>query len=296
MCQNLKIMIKDRFGDCESFGYQYEFIPDKYSNFDISSYVCPKNSLNNGKNKINDDLNEPYDDSHCFINKNENNIKSNNELTAPISYHSVKNSDIKEQNKNINNVEINKEENDVIEKKKGRKAKDDNRKVEHTRDKPDNMMRKIKTYFMNFLNEYLNKSLKFTYRRFLKITTEVNENLKTDFNIDLMKMTIKEIYEKFPLNKRYNPGKNPNYILIKQIYENGDEKEALRILNSKYIDILDEFRNNYLKKFNMDLLKKLKIKELTEKDKKYFEKLNDLLFQYEEWFELKNQKKPRKSH
>ena len=109
-------------------------------------------------------------------------------------------------------------------------------------------------------------------------------------------LSIKEIYEKFPLNKRYNPGKNPNCILIKQIYENGDEKEALRILNSKYIDILDEFRNTYLKKFNMDLLKKLKIKEFNEKDKKYFEKLNDLLFQYEEWFELKNQKKPRKSH
>lgn len=289
-------MFGERFDDYESFGDQYESLSDEYSNIGISSQFYPENSFYNKKNKIDDDLNESCDDSHYFINKNENNIKSNNELTAPTSPDTMKNTDNKEQNKIINNVEINKEENDVIEKKKGRKAKDDNRKVEHTRDKPDNMMRKIKTYFMNFLNEYLNKSLKFTYRRFLKITTEVNENLKTDFNIDLMKMTIKEIYEKFPLNKRYNPGKNPNYILIKQIYENGDEKEALRILNSKYIDILDEFRNTYLKKFNMDLLKKLKIKELTENDKKYFEKLNDLLFQYEEWFELKNQKKPRKSH
>ena len=289
-------MFGERFDDYEPFGDQYESLSDEYSNIGISSQFYPENSFYNNKNKMDDDLNESCDDSHYFINKNENNIKSNNELTAPTSPDTMKNTDNKEQNKIINNVEINKEENDVIEKKKGRKAKDDNRKVEHTRDKPDNMMRKIKTYFMNFLNEYLNKSLKFTYRRFLKITTEVNENLKTDFNIDLMKMTIKEIYEKFPLNKRYNPGKNPNYILIKQIYENGDEKEALRILNSKYIDILDEFRNTYLKKFNMDLLKKLKIKELTENDKKYFEKLNDLLFQYEEWFELKNQKKPRKSH
>ena len=289
-------MFGERFDDYEPFGDQYESLSDEYSNIGISSQFYPENSFYNTKNKMDDDLNESCDDSHYFINKNENNIKSNNELTAPTSPDTMKNTDNKEQNKIINNVEINKEENDVIEKKKGRKAKDDNRKVEHTRDKPDNMMRKIKTYFMNFLNEYLNKSLKFTYRRFLKITTEVNENLKTDFNIDLMKMTIKEIYEKFPLNKRYNPGKNPNYILIKQIYENGDEKEALRILNSKYIDILDEFRNNYLKKFNMDLIKKLKTKELSENDKQYFEKLNDLLFRYEEWFELKNQKKPRKSH
>ena len=94
-------MFGERFDDYEPFGDQYESLSDEYSNIGISSQFYPENSFYNTKNKMDDDLNESCDDSHYFINKNENNIKSNNELTAPTSPDTMKNTDNKEQNKII---------------------------------------------------------------------------------------------------------------------------------------------------------------------------------------------------
>lgn len=285
-------MFNNEYNDFYSFEYDYD-PPEDHPNND----KFPFYSENPDNNEFNSELNDLNDDSHYFNINSEKDNKQNSEITAPTSPNTQKIQDNKEENNKIidntnkknkvENIIDNKDNDELITKKKGRRANNDNRAVLHTKYKQDNMMRKIKTHFMSYLIELLNKSLQFTYRSFKKITTKVHENLNIDFNIELMNMTIKQIYEKYPLNKRYNQTKkgNPNYLLIQQIFENDKEKKTIRILNSKYIEILDEFRTNYLKKFNEDLK--------SENDEKYIEKINALLFQYEDWFETKKKKKPK---
>ena len=177
----------------------------------------------------------------------------------------------------------------------GRKRKNEKRKAYHTKYRSDNMMRKIKTYFMNFLYNYLNKSLTFTHKRFLKISKKINENLRKDFNILLMQMTIREIFEQYGINGRYNEykkQKNINQSLINEIYKKNEEIETIKILNSKYIDILRVLRTKYLEKFCSDLFEKeIKSGESKEDVEAYVNDLKDLLYNYEEWFEKKSRRK-----
>ena len=289
-------MDEDNSYDNEHLGFHDYFLEEFSNNCMISQFY--------GDNPDNNDFNcEPSDDDHLFKNNSENNNKHNSEITAPTSPYTDKNQDNKEKDikiindtNNINKVDINidnKDTEDLNKKKRGRRAVNDNRVVVHTKYKEDNMMRKIKTYFMKFLFVQLNKSLKFTYRKFKEIIKDVHVNLNVDFNIELMNMTIKQIIEKYPLNKRFNSSENeksPNYYLIQKIFEEDKEKETIRILNSKYIDIFDKFRTNNVNKFNEYLKIKLKKPVLTEEDKKYIKQTDDLLFQYEQWFELKKRK------
>lgn len=289
-------MDEDKSYDNEHLGFNDYFLDEFSNNCMISQFY--------GDNPDNNDFNcEPSDDDHLFKNNSENNNKHNSEITAPTSPDTDKNQDNKKKDikiindtNNINKVDINidnKDTDDLNKKKRGRRAVNDNRVVVHTKYKEDNMMRKIKTYFMKFLFVQLNKSLKFTYRKFKEIIKDVHVNLNVDFNIELMNMTIKQIIEKYPLNKRFNSSENeksPNYYLIQKIFEEDKEKETIRILNSKYIDIFDKFRTNNVNKFNEYLKIKLKKPVLTEEDKKYIKQTDDLLFQYEQWFELKKRK------
>ena len=65
-------------------------------------------------------------------------------------------------------------------------------------------MKKIKAYLINFIFDNLNSRLTFSHKKFLKINKNVNENLEREFNINLMNMTIKEIFEKFSVNNKYS--------------------------------------------------------------------------------------------
>ena len=64
---------------------------------------------------------------------------------------------------------------------------------EHDKFKPDNIMRKIKTFIFKYILEILNNSLKISSSRFYPLNTELNENLKKDFNEKLLDRTIYDI-------------------------------------------------------------------------------------------------------
>ena len=174
----------------------------------------------------------------------------------------------------------------------GRKRRSDEREANHTKYRSDNMMRKIKTYFMNFVHNYLNESLSFSHKTFLKINKKVNENLRKDFNTSLMKMTIKEIYEQYSISEKYGDykkRKNLNQALIQEIFEKNREIETIKILNSKYIDLIIVLRTKFLDKFSSELIEKeIKLGETKEDALMYVNELKDLLINYEEWFENKN--------
>ena len=176
--------------------------------------------------------------------------------------------------------------------KRGRKRKSEIRNAKNTKYRKDNEMKKIKAYLINFIFDNLNSRLTFSHKKFLKINKNVNENLEREFNINLMNMTIKEIFEKFSVNNKYSKSikrKNLNQELIMEIYEKNKENKVIELLNSKYIDQLKNLRNNYLDKFVRDMHEKSKNNNDNDLEK-YINELKQLLFDYEFWFE---NKKPR---
>ena len=153
-----------------------------------------------------------------------------------------------------------------MKKNQGRKKKTEKDKGKHNKFSEDNLMRKIKSHFLDYIHNRLNNSFRNKNVQFLKLFSEINENLKRSYNIELLDKTIREIYENSPLSGRYrkvNVDINKN--IIKQIFNEVDnkEEEVIQILNSTYKDLLSEFRNkNNLKNFLN------KIKEEEKKKKK----------------------------
>lgn len=242
------------------------------------------------------DLNQFQDstknDSSLNIKENQNNISgkptnlqtpsqssSSNDAAADINIIINKGKENKTKTKNKSGINL------------GRKRRSDEREAYHTKYRSDNMMRKIKTYFMNFVHNYLNESLTFSHKTFLKINKKVSENLRKDFNMSLMQMTIKEIYEQHSINEKYSDykkGRNINQALIKEIFEKNKDIETIKILNSKYIDLIIVLRTKFLDKFSSELIEKeIKLGENQDDALMYVNELKDLLINYEEWFEKK---------
>ena len=243
------------------------------------------------------DLNQFQDstknDSSLNIKENQNNISgkptnlqtpsqssSSNDAAADMNIIINKGKENKTKTKNKSGINL------------GRKRRSDEREAYHTKYRSDNMMRKIKTYFMNFVHNYLNESLIFSHKTFLKINKKVSENLRKDFNMSLMQMTIKEIYEQHSINEKYSDykkGRNINQALIKEIFEKNKDIETIKILNSKYIDLIIVLRTKFLDKFSSDLIEKeIKLGENKDDSLMYVNELKDLLINYEEWFEKKS--------
>ena len=243
------------------------------------------------------DLNQFQDstknDSSLNIKENQNNISgkltnlqtpsqssSSNDAAADMNIIISKGKENKTKTKNKSGINL------------GRKRRSDEREAYHTKYRSDNMMRKIKTYFMNFVHNYLNESLTFSHKTFLKINKKVSENLRKDFNMSLMQMTIKEIYEQHSINEKYSDykkGRNINQALIQEIFEKNKDIETIKILNSKYIDLIIVLRTKFLDKFSSDLIEKeIKLGENKDDALMYVNELKDLLINYEEWFEKKS--------
>lgn len=179
----------------------------------------------------------------------------------------------------------------------GRKRRGDHKEGEHTKHKPDNQMRKIKANFQNYTTKKLNSSLSLGHKQFLKIDPKVNEELGIEYNMKLMQMTWKEIFKENSINKRYSKITNEKYNaeLIDQIYSEGKETEAIKILDSTYIQYLDHMRKKDLKLFK-NAIREKEIKMGNEEGvDEYVEELVKLLFDFEDWFSRKTPRKPKQN-
>ena len=199
-----------------------------------------------------------------------------------------------QQNNEDNENKINIEKKTEMKKNnKGRYKKDEisNNEKKHDKKAEDNLMRKIKTNIFLYISTILNNSLKDKRNKFFKLDKGLNENLKKDYNEDLMKKTIGEIYQTFDISLRFKKtGQNlNNKNLVKKIYEEGEEKNTINILNMKYIDVVNNIRKNYLDEFLQKINKKEK-KNNGMNDEEYIVLLKDLFNRYEQWF---NEKKGR---
>ena len=154
---------------------------------------------------------------------------------------------------------------------------------------------KCKVYCMKFILEWLNKTLKnIKFKKKLrKISGKVLEDCSTKFNLRFIKLTLKDIFEKFQVSKLYKSKVNLkmndmyNKDLIKEIYENKEKfQSVIEILNLKFETIFNyywkmksnefkekyKFRNKYLLNTFLTRLKKknmkytLAIKKFTKKN------------------------------
>ena len=256
---------------------------------------------------------QAQDDSviQIFFNNSKENSRENNIITKPTSFlasdsdSKINSNDNKKCGERIQIMieEIKpKKDGNLLGKKCGRKPKNEpkNEKDQftHSRNKTDNIFDKIKRVIFNYIIEKVNGSLRFTYKRFLNFNTDISKNLKKDYNIELMEKTIKQIFEENTPSNRSDISneevKNKNKLIIKEIFDKNEETETIKILNTKFIDLL---KQEETKKYIIDKIKnkveKKGTKTNTENSDDYMEKVRFWMENYENWF---YEKRGRKRH
>ena len=257
---------------------------------------------------------QAQDDSviQIFFNNSKENSRENNIITKPTSFLASDSDSKINSNDNkkcgeriqimIEEIEPKKDGN-LLGKKCGRKPKNEpkNEKDQftHSRNTTDNIFNKIKRVIFNYIIEKVNGSLRFTYKRFLNLNKKVSEDLKKDYNIELMGKTIKQIYEENTPSNRYDilneKVKNKNKLIIKEIFDKNEETETIKILNTKFIDL---FKEDETKKYIInDIKHKEKRKEImTDIDNldDYMKTVKYFLENFEIWFIEKKGRNHRK--
>ena len=194
-----------------------------------------------------------------------------------------------------NNNEINFEQNDIEpksflgkKKNRGRKKKEERDLYDsgHGKYSEDNIMRKIKTHLMDQIVIILNNSLNDKTNPFYKIDKEINENLKKDFNMQLMEKTIAKIFSETPISSKYKKNFDSlyNQKKIKKIFDENIEYNTIDLLQKKFIDMLKFIRENNLNEFLNSIKKKERKNPNVEE---YLNSIQGLFFNYENWFDVK---------
>ena len=162
--------------------------------------------------------------------------------------------------KTFKNVEIKKDDSTnefykIIKKKRGRKKTTEINKGIHTKDSDDNKMVKIKTYFSNSFQKFINKILRIV--KFDKLDTVLGENLKKDYNLELWDKSLKDIYLETNISSIYsttNPKNNRE--IINKIYKEKN-KEIITIMDLSYGEVFEIFIKD-IKPMNLKLFQKVK--------------------------------------
>ena len=286
------------------YNFSSYFDNDNNSSFFSNSMNLFDFNNNDNYMKIDERDQDAFISQSIFYNPGEN-LKENITRTKPTSFITQDSKKIYNDNKqSFESIQITikeiepKEKENLLGKKRGRKSKSEKIKGNHTRDNKDNIIKKIKVSCFNEIHKILNDSLRFTYKKFLNLNTKFKEDLKKDSNTKLMSMTIKEIYEEIIPSKRYDISnedvKNKNKLLIKEIMDKNEERETIKILNTKFIDL---FKQEETTKHIINEIMKKEKKEKIENDfgnlDDYLEKVKGCLQNYESWF---SEKRGRNRH
>ena len=157
----------------------------------------------------------------------------------------------------------------------GRKKKEEKEKGNHTKFSEDNMMRKIKSYFLNFCHNLLNESISDKNMQFLKLNSLINENLKKEFNLNLLNTKIKDLYQFSKISSKYRKQakefSDKNKYIIEKINEDNVEIQTIKILDLTYKELFNIFRRQILD-INLDL--KMKIKDIALLDNQKYKNIN----------------------
>ena len=246
-----------------------------------------------GKNANNSKTLSQKTKKNLFENINSGKTEQNNKIFLNRKRKHDKTDEENNEN-NLDNKNLEEKEN-IIVNIRGRRKKnvEYDSKPKHDKFNEDNIMQKIKKSIFYYILDNLNKSLKYEIYKFYPLTKEININLKKDFNEKLLNRTIRDIYMKSDLNKRYININDLNRTLIKKIYAQKIEKDTINILDKKFKEILDYIREKDLDNF----LTEFRNREIKNDDKlidKYMKAVKKMLIKYEFWFKLKLERKQKK--
>jgi hypothetical protein len=187
-----------------------------------------------------------------LFNENEINLEKKKEMQL-----------LRKKKKRRTKIEIQKEKEKASkseEKKKslGRKkvSKEEIRQLSgHSKMSDDNIMKKINSYFLESMRNWLNKSFidenglfqnirdrKKLKKMFLKIDPKlITTNLKREKVINIMNMKFKDIFRNRISSKYMKNKENENEILINDIYKYQNQPFTLFILELRFIEALNYF-------------------------------------------------------
>ena len=193
-------------------------------------------------------------------------------------------------------------------KKKGRKKKvtlnienqstraTDPYEIVHNKFSKDNIRRRIKALFNNYIIRLLNNLIKQKYLNsrhyFLKMNIKVTKDLGIEYNRNLLNTPLKEIIVN--ISNKYQNKENNNTKCIKYIEEQKDNEEIINILNMTY----EQLYINYLKTTKKDSQENSfeahKEKMLKVYGKEYLDKFIENTKNFIEYFKKGKNRKSRK--
>ena len=226
----------------------------------------------------------------------------------------------------IDSLSINNKDNKNKKKKRGRKKENEN-KVYNIHDKmcSDNIIKKVKSAIFNYILFFLNNILSSADEtcslyniKLSRLNYKYVDELKKEKELEILNMTLKEIFSKdiSPKIKKFNS--NFNKQIIENILNNKNKKVDNTVLfvfnmtlrnwldiftlKKSVIDIIDEYKDKNYKDIDSEKIEKSMVgvdkllNEIKEKnDEDYLPRFIFCLYNYERWFYLKKNRKNKKN-
>ena len=193
-------------------------------------------------------------------------------------------------------------------KKKGRKKKvtlnienqstraTDPYEIVHNKFSKDNIRRRIKALFNNYIIRLLNNLIKQKYLNsrhyFLKMNIKVTKDLGIEYNRNLLNTPLKEIIVN--ISNKYQNKENNNIKCIKYIEEQKDNEEIINILNMTYEQLYINYLNTTKKDSQENSFEAHKEKMLKVYGKEYLDKFIENTKNFIEYFKKGKNRKSRK--
>ncbi len=193
-------------------------------------------------------------------------------------------------------------------KKKGRKKKislnienqstraTDPYEIVHNKFSKDNIRRRIKALFNNYIIRLLNNLIKQKYLNsrhyFLKMSIKVTKDLGIEYNRNLLNTPLKEIIVN--VSNKYQNKENNNIKCIKYIEEQKDNEEIINILNMTYEQLYINYLNTTKKDSQENSFEAHKEKMLKVYGKEYLDKFIENTKNFIEYFKKGKNRKSRK--
>ena len=230
------------------------------TNFDSLDYELKNLSTKDNRNFNYYYLDESFD-SFENINNNDIGTESNNFIFEQNNFEIFNQSILEEDNINGNKnlfLFVSENKHLIIESQKqklGRKKKDSNEKGKHTKEKIDNMVRKLKVIFKNSLMKFINSMMQKIFSKdkvmimgkeytiqLLNIRQDKVKDTGVEFNKNLLNEQIKDFFNDEISGNYTNYPKNFNGLLIDKLYEIENGEKITCILEMTFLDCLKYFR------------------------------------------------------
>lgn len=208
------------------------------------------------------------DDSFYFLDENALNLGNILQQEIPKNYYlnQQKNEEMiipneKDNNNIFNDIILKKLKTKIFDIKKeiklGRKKKSSVKKGKHDKYVTDNIIRKFKVHLLknifNFVNScFLINKCKNKRKNIINVIKKLSsfdiKSISKEDNLKWLDTPLKIIFSQNITTKIINCDKNYNNRLIKRIYEKGEEKEVIEILNKTIREMWNIYINNSIEK------------------------------------------------